>query len=285
MSFISKIELITAKVAVEYLFFNNKNRPLNLAKVSRLADDMINKKWSLTHQGIAFNNDGQLIDGQNRLNAVIQAKKLDPNFLGVEMLVTRGVLDDARHVIDIGDKRKPSDILTMEGFSHATRLSALANQIKTYEEMKKGGFQKGQSNWTKYFFDSSELLEFVRQNDLKEYIEFGGKLYERYSFLTQKTWNFMAYLLFKIDKEKAVEFLSTLGNGANLKEGSNILNLRNRLIENKSSKYKFNDFITVIYIIKTWNAHLSNKEIKQLGHSKLDFFPKIDAPNNLDSLS
>lgn len=62
-----------------------RNRPINKSMVDSYASDMARGRWGLSHQGIAFDEDGRLIDGQHRLWAVIRAS------IPVIMTVTTGV--------------------------------------------------------------------------------------------------------------------------------------------------------------------------------------------------
>lgn len=80
----TKIEVITPEMAMNWLEHHNfKNRTISQGTVDSYATDMKNGRWSLTHQGIAFNTEGQLIDGQHRLWAIVFANK------NIEMMVTR----------------------------------------------------------------------------------------------------------------------------------------------------------------------------------------------------
>lgn len=101
------IETITPKQAEKYLQFNTSNRNLRKALVSQYARDMQNGKWRLTHQGVAFNCDGTLLDGQHRLMAIVESG------VTVQMLVARGV--DSKHqlVMDDHAKRSAGDALTL----------------------------------------------------------------------------------------------------------------------------------------------------------------------------
>jgi hypothetical protein len=63
--------------------------------------------WRLTHQGIAFNCDGTLLDGQHRLAAIIESG------IAVQMLVARGVETANQMVMDDHAKRNASDALTL----------------------------------------------------------------------------------------------------------------------------------------------------------------------------
>lgn len=64
---------VSPTLAQEWLKKNVFNRVLSKNVVSKYAYDMKNNDWTLTHQGIAFDTDGNLADGQHRLQAVIES--------------------------------------------------------------------------------------------------------------------------------------------------------------------------------------------------------------------
>ncbi len=100
---------VTPEKALEWLEGNTHNRPVNEAHVRRLARDIQAGRWRLTHQGIAFDTDGLLIDGQHRLWAVIES--------GVP-ITTRVFFNEPpenRDVLDSGQRRSNLDILNITG--------------------------------------------------------------------------------------------------------------------------------------------------------------------------
>ena len=101
----TKVELITPAIAKKMLEKNTNNRPIRWLHVQKLAEEILADEWQTTHQGIAFNNAGFLIDGQHRLNAIVQAGK------AVTMSVTRGCDVRAFDVLDRGVNRSISDIM------------------------------------------------------------------------------------------------------------------------------------------------------------------------------
>ena len=59
---------ITPDMALRWLeTTNTNNRKVSEKHVHRLARDMTDGKWRLTHVGIAFDPNGTLLDGQHRL--------------------------------------------------------------------------------------------------------------------------------------------------------------------------------------------------------------------------
>lgn len=101
------VELITAKQAEMYLQLNTSNRPLRKTLVGQYARDMADGRWKLTHQGVAFNCDGTLLDGQHRLAAIVQSG------VAVQMLVARGVDSRSQLVMDDHAKRSAGDALSL----------------------------------------------------------------------------------------------------------------------------------------------------------------------------
>src|SRR5258708_6776935 len=69
-----KIILLTPELAEKFLENNHpKNRKIRSAHVARLAKQMTEGKFRTTHQGIATDKDGFLIDGQHRCHAVVKS--------------------------------------------------------------------------------------------------------------------------------------------------------------------------------------------------------------------
>lgn len=66
---------ITPKLAEAWLKHNVKNRKLKDDSGNLYARDIKNGNWLVTHQGVAFNDRHELIDGQHRFEAVIRAGK------------------------------------------------------------------------------------------------------------------------------------------------------------------------------------------------------------------
>jgi hypothetical protein len=107
----SKYELITPEKAAEYLGCNHPdNRSAKVKRIKAMVAAIRNGQWAKTHQGIAFDSSGNLVDGQNRLRAIVEAG------IAVEMLVTRGLAPSSLSVIDTQlTPRRKEDSLTISG--------------------------------------------------------------------------------------------------------------------------------------------------------------------------
>jgi len=109
MTMRTTIETIGPKKAAKLLENNKLNRPLTQRLVDKYADDMKNGRWYLTHQGIGIDTDGNVVDGQHRLWAILQAN------IEIQTKVTYGVDPKARVAIDTGKARSFADIMKLEG--------------------------------------------------------------------------------------------------------------------------------------------------------------------------
>ena len=137
-----KIETITPQIAARYLSHNvQHNRNLRRDYVEMLARDMAKGAFRCTHQGIAFDDEGNLIDGQHRLNAVLLANT------PVRMLVTRGLSTDVVNSIDKGSQRSLHDtmMITCTGDdekSKALRHREVLNAISMIARLNVNGVRK-----------------------------------------------------------------------------------------------------------------------------------------------
>lgn len=100
---------ISPAIAAQLLTKNfSTNRKLSSSVITRYASEMVKGYWGVG-AGISFSEDGYLVDGQHRLNAVIKA--------GVEVpfLVTIGVPADSYRTYDQSMTRTAAHLLTIGG--------------------------------------------------------------------------------------------------------------------------------------------------------------------------
>ena len=103
-----KAMTITPAMAMDWLeTVNNRNRPVSERHVNVLARDMENGKWKLTHEGIAFDPNGILLDGQHRLWAIVESGT------PIDTLVFFNVPQDSIMVINDGRSRTVVDHLRL----------------------------------------------------------------------------------------------------------------------------------------------------------------------------
>ena len=102
-----EVMTITPDMAKAMLQSNIRNRKISHGTIEAYSQDMLSGNWGISHQGIAFNPDGKLMDGQHRLLAIIKSG------IPVQMLVCTDV--PLTYNIDNGRRRTPLNQLTMRG--------------------------------------------------------------------------------------------------------------------------------------------------------------------------
>ena len=126
------VENIGPKLASAYLAKNGPNRKVIAGRVAEYSQSIVLGQFKLTHQGIAFDMQGRLIDGQHRLEAVVKTGK------PIVCFVFRWKVPCDMSAIDDGKARTIKDVGTIEGDSLNTTHVAVARKF----------LNKGNASWT-----------------------------------------------------------------------------------------------------------------------------------------
>ncbi|MCL2623848.1 MAG: hypothetical protein FWD31_09295 [Planctomycetaceae bacterium] len=140
---------VTPDMAREWLLKNNFNRPQRPDLVADYVRQIRDGRWRRTHQGIAFTENGTLLDGQHRLFAVVETG------IAVPMLVITNEPIENHLAIDGGKRRTPLDVVRLEIRSNSIK----AKHISTVKAMIAGVFCKNQNH-----LSSQEIVELLRRH-------------------------------------------------------------------------------------------------------------------------
>ena len=140
----SKVQKISPKRAGELLEANTANRPLSRSVVRSFAEAMRRGDWLITHQGIAFDSNGVLVDGQHRLAAIVEAD------VPIEVTVFTDVEPGTFDVLDTGKRRNAADVLAIEGEKSTTMLAAMVRTVWLYENRPEGTWSGGKTGVTNH---------------------------------------------------------------------------------------------------------------------------------------
>jgi hypothetical protein len=119
----ARVLTITPDMAKAMLERNANNRVIKPTIVKAYSEDIMNDAWKTTHQGIAFNSSGELVDGQHRLSAIVMANK-PVNMLVCTYNENFGAINSP---LDLQVKRSLSDTLGKDSF----HMAAIAYIMKT----------------------------------------------------------------------------------------------------------------------------------------------------------
>jgi hypothetical protein len=104
---IIQLTTITPEDAARWLKCNHNNRPVRRAHIKFLASEIANGNWQVNGQGIVISDNEEVLDGQHRLMAVIEAG------ISIKTLVIYGIDKAAFKTIDTGAVRTGSDALSL----------------------------------------------------------------------------------------------------------------------------------------------------------------------------
>jgi hypothetical protein len=162
----SKVQKISPTRAAELLGANSRNRPLSRSTVRSFAEAMRRGEWLVTHQGIAFDANGVLVDGQHRLAAVIEAD------MPVEMTVFTDVEPGTFDVLDTGKRRNAADVLAIEGEKSTTLLAAMVRTVWQYQNRPDQSWSGGAAGVTNH-----QIVAALEANPgLREYVSVGDRV-------------------------------------------------------------------------------------------------------------
>jgi hypothetical protein len=243
------IEEISPKVAQEYLEANKLNRKVTPVTVTAYARDMEQEKWRFTGAPISFDVDGNLLDGQHRLLAIIRSGTTQ------KFLVVRGLDTESRQAMDIGRKRSVADNLVMDhGFRNSSQV---ASAVRVILKWRLGKLRAG----TSYRVTDAEVMDFAVENELalQEAAVYAQKL--RRSMPVSLAVATSGYFeTHRLDQEKAAIFWTQVVTGAGLEIGDPALSYRNAIARIGSSKHEDRLLINLELTARAWRHFVAGKK-------------------------
>lgn len=261
------IETISPEIAKELLKGNFDNRAASKRHIEFLSAQMKSGKWKFGGDPIRVAASGRILDGQHRLQAIIEA-----NYTG-EFLVIRGMDESVFDVLDTGKPRGAADVLEIKKIPQSTKIATLASKILLYD--RDIFFFRGTGIGAKKV-SNSEILKYAEDHlDRLHYlVKEGSRRYMAFRQLTSAMFSFLQYLFDQYSEEDSAIFLDKLAHGTGLENGSPILLLRNRLIEESAAKTTLPERWKLALAIRAWNHFRQGNTLKILQHSTSSEFPK-----------
>lgn len=256
-----EIETINPARAAQYLARNETNRPLQQTWINRLAETMVRGEWRLNGEAIKISANGEVLDGQHRLQAVVKS--------GVPLCtaIVHNVATDVFSSLDQGKRRSAADAFAIAGHLHTSKLSAATRALHAINNG--GEFSK---------MASTPMLESVLSAHPKlikwtaDYVAHrGGALFQS---------SLIAVITLGDEKHgeiKAQGFFDPLMTGTNMAPGCPMLVLRQKMIEQKSNTRNtaMRTQTQAAYAIKAWNAYIIGKPLTFLRWQSEEVFPTM----------
>jgi len=261
------VENITPELAKEYLAQNTHNRNIRQRTVLAYAHDMASGNWRWNGEGIKFDKNGWLIDGQHRLLAIIRSG------VTIRMLVVRGLCEGAQSTLDTGVNRQFADILKLRGEKSCASLAAAVRSVHLWDSGVRRLSQGGAAATVSQLLETLDChpwlrevmpeIDRVRKNSHLPASVLGG-----------------LYLAFtQIDPEDAEFFFGELGSKMNQDSPQPIFMLQKSLEDNyRNVKGARNTTYLAAITVKAWNAFRAGDDIGVLrwraGGANPESFPE-----------
>jgi hypothetical protein len=269
----AQMELIGPELAREYLDLQPRNRRQRRRHKDRLGTAMKKNQWKITGEAVKFNTRGELIDGQHRLEAIIETGK------AVEILVVRNVPPEAFMELDTGANRTPADLLTVAGYDYTSGVASAIRHITSIYKVEAGTIAPG--SLARERVDPETLLEYAESYS-DALVEAVRKTMTRRAKTVLSPPSMFAalyYIFAEHNKKGADQFFETLIDGIGYEQGKKdpIYQLRTMLEKFKDEKHiRRTNFYKCALVIKAWNAFQNRDIISQLKYSEKESWPEIN---------
>lgn len=274
---------ITKEVAEEILSTNIHNRNLRQRLVMIYAYDMLKGNWLDTGEAVKISTEGQLLDGQHRLAAVIQAATngvtigddplpANPD-IAVPMWIVRGLDPTSQEAMDTGTARRLSDVLALRGERSTMNLAAVIRIIHAWTSRNRRNIAR------KGLATNTTLLQFFEQDPevFRQVVNTISAEYRKIN-VPPSVLGLAHYLFEEIDPDDAEEFFARLADGQNLTKGDPIYELRAALDRTRQERGPRAIAYTLALLIKAWNAYRLGEKIGvltfKMGGSHPETYPE-----------
>lgn len=261
-----RIVTITPEEATHLLEMNASNRPLNDQHVQRIARQIADGKWRFNGDTIKIAASNDILDGQHRLWAIVEAK------VPVQTIVVRGIHPDAFATIDTLRKpRSGSDVLALVGATNNRSTISVALQWLIRWQRKTLEAYKAPVNR----IENSDIEQAYRDNPgIARAAERGSRLR---AVANPGLLAFFYFVLTNRNPDLAERMMHTLENPSGSGINDPFFRLRAYFMSDKARK---DAIVSIALMVKAANAANDGREVKALSWrnqgSFAEPFPTLD---------
>lgn len=264
------LERVTPEIASDFLAANTHNRNCSPLRVRLLATDIIKDNWVVNGDALRFDDAGNLIDGQHRLNAVVLANK------AIDTMVIRGLDPETFSTMDTGKARNAGDALSVVGVDYPSvtagvfRMFVASDRLSPDWDGELG--RRGQL---------SNLEALALAEDFPEIAEGVARMHKPDRARTRKLLSptaacFAYFAMNSIDHDDAEQFFTWLEYGEDMKRDNPVATLRYKLGElaaqrqDRGKEYKRK---VMALVFKAWNLVRDGKTATNINWLPTQAFP------------
>lgn len=241
---------VTPDLARQWLDTNTHNRRVRQRAIDGYARDMEAGAWTLNGEALKFATNGDLLDGQHRLHAVIKSGCTVP------MLVVRGLPPATQDTMDTGLKRSAGDVLALNGYKHTILLAAVARLVHAY--LSTGSVNPYAKATT------AEIEELVAlRPDVVDAVDTGGPYHRALAqVMLPSVVHFCWWRLVQVNAGAAQEFFDGMAYSATNGKGDPRHTLLSTLARRKMTTHE-----QVWLTLTAWNSWRKGRQVHRLSYT------------------
>lgn len=253
---------VTPEMAETFLKHNTMNRTISDSVNLRYAQAMQAGHWGFNGETIVFSDKGILLDGQNRLKAIVRSGVTIP------ILVVYGIDESNFKTMDQGSKRTTGQILKIMNCKNNNTLAATLRLAYIYLYID----SKMAKTSSDSIYHQVLLNLLVRYPKIKESVRKGRTV----GHLCNGTIAAFCHFIFSLqNQEEADLFIRQVSVGVELPLGAPALALRDYLILSKGETPKPDSRTLIALFFMAWNYFRIGKKVRALKWHDTDEFPEV----------
>lgn len=282
----AQMENITPEKAEQWLRTMTGNRKPSDKKIIEYGIMMEKGEWIENGSTIVFDEQGHLIDGQQRLRGCILAG------VAFRSLVVRGVDGNAAFpTIDTGKGRTHADVFAIGGWqnnqtaaSAAMGIYLIKNGLVDWNGVRNKRMKRTSEILKRYpsALPSFDVVSRDQLRDFAEQIRSELELCVRFANASKAKRVIgganvaTLHFLFRQHSVTMVEqFFADLGEGLGLKAGDPVHVLREKLAQASKGAARLTRWYILGLCIKAWNARREDRDVRILRQEHGEEYPKI----------
>lgn len=249
---------------------NDHNRNLRMPRVRELSGAMQRGEWELNGETIKLADNGTLLDGQHRLEAVVHSG------VAIQSLVVRGLPMDAQDTIDTGRRRRLADVLSMEGNKDAHALAAALNVLHRYRTRQRIDHARGTAPTPQQALDLLETCPQLRDSVVvarRVTRAIGGPI---------GVFAALHHECAAVDRPAATSFFDRLEDSVKLSRSDPVLHLRNYVVRpRKDRHFAHHPYTIAALTILAFNFRRQGCGVVKLAFDPQEGFPVLEDAHNV----
>jgi hypothetical protein len=272
---VSHVWTVAPEQAKDWVQKNPSNRRIRQPLVERYARDMAAGAWLLSGDAIKFSKHGELLDGQHRLLACIQANR------AFKTVVIFGLEEKVRLATDSGARRTFADYLKISGETDTDALAGTIRLSWLWDNGYLGDAEPGDyaRNWRVVQPTHSELQQWYRQNpEIRQATRLARPLLKAPTWVLPSAAGAFVYRTRGYPDQS--EFLNQLSGGLGLERTHPVYALRRWLANQRDLPGSRTTREYLAVMIKAFNLYLAGDGVHALAwRPAQERFPSLRPPD------